>query len=124
MKKSLTLLISLSLFAFANNKLAFGGENSENMRITQIVARNSGHHNIYFDGIVPQNEGCTHNDRAILVETGEENPGGRGMFSLLLLAFSMDIPVQIRVDGCALLNPEGSTTDFFSPRITKLHIIR
>jgi len=84
----IAVLIANSCFAVATN--------SEKMSITSIESRESGQHDIYFNGAVPD-QGCNLADRAIL---DESLTGGKSMFSVLLSAFVSGKDVAIRVDGC------------------------
>ena len=87
-------IVILILFIFASNINA--AENSAKMSIKNIESRESGAHDIYFYGTVPD-QGCSLTDRGILDET---LTGGKTMFSVLLAAFMADKQVVVRVDGC------------------------
>lgn len=82
------ILIANSSFAAAIN--------SGKMTVKAIESRESGQHDIFFNGTVPE-QGCGLADRAIL---DESLTGGKSMFSVLLTAFTTGKDVVIRVDGC------------------------
>lgn len=84
----IAILMSSSAFSAATN--------SAKMKVTSIESRESGLHDIRFDGVVPD-QGCELSDRAILDET---LTGGKSMFSVLLAAFISEKELVIRVDGC------------------------
>ncbi|MEP0177616.1 MAG: hypothetical protein ABJD02_03435 [Paraglaciecola sp.] len=84
----IVILISNSAFSAATN--------SARMKVTSIESRESGQHDIYFDGVVPD-QGCSLSDRAIL---DESLTGGKSMFSVLLAAFMSEKGLVIRVNGC------------------------
>ena len=84
------IAVLISNFAFS------AATNSAKMKVTSIESRESGQHDIRFDGVVPDQE-CSLSDRAIL---DESLTGGKSMFSILLAAFMSEKDLVIRVDGC------------------------
>lgn len=103
------LVLSSNLFADALN--------SAQMKVTSIEARDSGSHAIYFSGNIPT-QGCTNEDRAIVVETGII--GSKVLINIALSALMNQKSVVVRVEGCTLTNPNKSTNT--SPKIVKLEI--
>jgi hypothetical protein len=104
------LLIS-ALFACES----FAAGNTLPAKILSIETRQSGLHAIFINSSVP-NEGCSLQDRAILVES---DPSAKIMYATLLMAAAANYDVVIRVNGCSPIDNPNST-GLQSPRIIKI----
>lgn len=112
MKSRLTSVLLLAVLSSA----AFAGANSPVGNITNFVPRNSGYHSLFLDVAVPS-QGCTSSDRGIIVES---DAGGKAILASIMMAISGGNQVDIRVDGCAPINP-AEVTDT-APKIVKVGI--
>ena len=86
-------------------------QNSAQGFITSIEVRESGLHNVFFSEAVPD-EGCTKDDRAIIVDEG-------AVYKAALLSFAGQVTTVLRVDGCAFLDTGSTET---APRVIKVRV--
>ena len=94
--------------------------NSGNGTVLNFVPRASGAHTLYITpNSVPANQGCTYNDRGIIVST---DAGANAMLATVLLAISNGYQVNMRVDGCAVVNPAEDAVST-APKITKIGVV-
>lgn len=68
--------------------------------------------------MVMPDQGCSWHDRAIVQGS---DPGADALLSSLMTAMGAKIEIQLRVDGCAVVNPDESTNT--APRITKVQLM-
>ena len=117
MNKSLALgLLSALIAAPAFSAPA----NSGNGTVVNFVPRANGAHSLFITpNSVPTNQGCTYNDRGIIVAT---DAGANAMLATVLLAISNGYQINMRVDGCALANPSEDAVAT-APKITKIGVV-
>lgn len=110
LKYSVFLMLAACGFTHAAN-------NTAPAQILSIETRQSGLHAIFINMPVP-NEGCTLQDRAILVESDSSY---KTMYATLLMAAASGYNVVLRVNGCTPIdNP--NPTGYQSPKIIKVQV--
>ncbi|MBI3149653.1 MAG: hypothetical protein HYZ17_14185 [Betaproteobacteria bacterium] len=86
--------------------------------IAQIVARDTGQTSIFLTNpAISSADGCS-SDRAVLLDS---DLGAKSLLATTMMAFSLEKPVEIAVDGCVLLSNSNS---LYVPRIVKVKIVR
>ncbi len=109
-----TSIFFIAMFLLIPN-LSFAAENNGYDSIGSIVTRDDGYHAVFFSSIVFTNsDGCDYADRAILLESDSVS---RSMLAALLTAMMSQANVQIRTDGCEVLNSANSDS---APKIVKI----
>lgn len=98
--------------------VVFGvAENSQVDNVSNIVSREGGYHAIFLENSNLLNtDGCTRNDRAVLVDTLGEN---RAMYTLVLSAMLAGAQVELRTDGCVPIQAGSAIT---APRLIKVKL--
>ena len=87
---------------------------SPKRQILALQAEGVGYHTLFIgNGLVPD-EGCDQTDRAIIVGAADE---GEALFEAALMAKVRTRPVQLVVEGCAVLRPGSMTT---APQVVRL----
>lgn len=86
------------------------------LKITEVMTRESGTHNIFLSGSVPI-QGCTHNDRVVIEDDASANSA---LLSSSLVALTTKSDIVVSVDGCAPLNPVGGSLT--APKLIRLSI--
>ncbi len=91
------------------------GSNSVVTKISRMVSRDNGQHNLYIMDTVPD-QNCDLTDRAVLTETSSSH---KAMYASALTAFLNSVNVVLRVEGCTDANQDGSPT---APKVTKVEL--
>ena len=106
----------LAALAVALPSIALAAANSPVGSINNFVPRNTGYHSVFLTVAIP-GQGCTFADRGVIVES---EVGGKALLATTMMAISGGNQVDLRVDGCAPVNPAESADT--APRIVKIGV--
>ena len=110
MKKLLiALLMSYPVLGWGYTNTPFG-------LVSNLVARSSGNHSVFLNVALPTTENCTFSDRAIILDSN-----GKAMLAILFYAMANNKQVSMRINGCALVNPDEDQATT-APLVVKLNV--
>lgn len=109
------LLVAMTMGCVSG--VAFAAANSSFSLISNFETRSTGAHAIYLVSGMPTTEGCTYNDRAVVVEG---DSGTKTMTAMLVYAMANSKQVQVRVSGCTQLQPGENA--FTAPKVVKVQV--
>ncbi|QGX41531.1 hypothetical protein [Permianibacter aggregans] len=90
--------------------------NTDPLHVISFETRDDGYHAVYLDGPI-LNEGCTLNDRAIIVESSSKL-GSKTLVSTVLSSAVAKNRVVLRVSGCVAISLSQTSTT--APLVTKV----